>query len=319
VGGWLGNAKGLRIALAIIDVLVLLVGSGLLFLRSGDRAVAYTPDQAIAAFRAPDPAASRGDGAAPVADAAPGAGPAAATVASTAPPAGGAPAAGGAAPAAPAAESAPPPSGPLTRPAAGVYVYKTDGSESIDLLGGATHEYPAETTITLRHNDCGFDTKWQPLEQRAEYRSFCLADQGLRIAVLASQREFFGRVAGYYLECAPDAYYLKYQDGAPANEWTATCTGQQGNSTTLHGKLLGTEQRQVGGQAVDAVKFEVIGTPNADSSRQASSHSIVTMSATTGLVLALDATAHAVVQGPTGSGTYDEHYTLELTDLTPRT
>src|SRR5262245_41031561 len=48
----------------------------------------------------------------------------------------------------------------------GVYLYSTRGEESVDALGGATHHYPARTTITVVEVPCGVRLQWQPLEER---------------------------------------------------------------------------------------------------------------------------------------------------------
>jgi hypothetical protein len=37
----------------------------------------------------------------------------------------------------------------------GVYLYDTTGGESLDVLGGVTHRYPATTTIALTRAGCG--------------------------------------------------------------------------------------------------------------------------------------------------------------------
>jgi hypothetical protein len=304
-----------RIVLAIVNAVVLLAGVGLLALRSGDRAVAFTPDRAVVSFRTPVQQAGAAPSPAEVATTV-----AAASSAAADAPAAGTPTTTPTTVATPtnAATVQAPATGPLTRPAAGVYVYKTDGQESVDVLGGATHDYPDETTIIVRHTDCGFDTEWRPLEQRAEYRAFCLGERGLRIAVLAGQREFFGRSAGYYQQCVNDTYYLPLADGGPPATWTETCQNDQGNQVTLNGKALGRQPRPVGAETVDAIQFEIT-THRVTDQRETSVRSVVTMAAATGLVLALESTTRAVVNSPTGSGTYDERYTLELTDLTPRT
>jgi len=54
----------------------------------------------------------------------------------------------------------------------GVYVYDTKGFEQTNALGGARHDYPAESTITVQHGGCGWTTRWQPLQERWEQWQF---------------------------------------------------------------------------------------------------------------------------------------------------
>ena len=309
---------GLRASLAVVTAVMLIAGLGFAYLKSIDRADAYSADQAVAAFRTPPPTQPAPSAEAP-APTAPGEPAAPAGDANAAPAAPAAPAGGAvAAAAAPQAPIATVPS-PLTRPAEGVYVYKTSGGESTTVLGGAKHEYPEQTTITVRHTPCGVDTSWRPLEQRADYRSFCTDEGGLRAVVLASQRQFFGRTAGSFQECGPTTYYLRFEGPAPAASWSGPCKGRaSGLEVTLTGTLLGREMKQVGSQTIDAIRFQ-INVESVGESHHTKIKAIVTMAAATGLYLALDSTTEATGSSQGTSGTYNEHYTLELTDLNPLT
>ena len=64
-------------------------------------------------------------------------------------------------------------------PEPGVYRYATDGLEGIDVLGGAEHRYPAETTITITHDGCGVLLKWDLLKERSEEWRLCATPQGI--------------------------------------------------------------------------------------------------------------------------------------------
>ncbi|HEX7096593.1 MAG TPA: hypothetical protein VF183_11965, partial [Acidimicrobiales bacterium] len=48
----------------------------------------------------------------------------------------------------------------------GVYVYRTSGSERVDALGGSTHDYPEQTTITVTHDEPCARLRWDALSQR---------------------------------------------------------------------------------------------------------------------------------------------------------
>lgn len=62
-----------------------------------------------------------------------------------------------------------------THPAAadGVYTYRTQGSESIDVLGGSRHRYPATTTITAVEVPCGLRLRWDALAHRSTTWTLC--------------------------------------------------------------------------------------------------------------------------------------------------
>jgi len=89
--------------------------------------------------------------------------------------------------------SAPPVDPPAALPPAGVYRYRTSGSESIDALGGTSHTYPAETTLTVTANGCGVRLRWDVLVERREEWRLCLGDDGIELPPLAaSYHEFYG-------------------------------------------------------------------------------------------------------------------------------
>ena len=51
-------------------------------------------------------------------------------------------------------------SDPRPQPLDGVYTYATRGQESLDVLGGTHHVYPATTTITVVTVPCGMRLRW---------------------------------------------------------------------------------------------------------------------------------------------------------------
>ncbi len=74
----------------------------------------------------------------------------------------------------------------------GVYRYTTVGEEHIDVLGGAQHDYPAETTITVTPSGCGVQFRWDLLRERYEEYHLCATPQGIELAPLgAYYHEFF--------------------------------------------------------------------------------------------------------------------------------
>lgn len=72
----------------------------------------------------------------------------------------------------------------------GVYVYDTTGFESVDAFGGARHEYPARTTISVRTTEGGCRVfRWRPFAERFWEWETC----GSRLRRFAELHRFFGR------------------------------------------------------------------------------------------------------------------------------
>lgn len=67
----------------------------------------------------------------------------------------------------------------VTLPTPGVYRYHTVGTESVDILGGATHEFPEETLLTVTVDGCGVLLRWDLLVERREEWHLCLTDEGV--------------------------------------------------------------------------------------------------------------------------------------------
>jgi hypothetical protein len=75
----------------------------------------------------------------------------------------------------------------------GVYVYVTKGSESVDALGGATHQYPRRTSITSVGVKCGVRLRWQPLEERSATWTLCRTRRGVELLGFQVSHRFFGQ------------------------------------------------------------------------------------------------------------------------------
>ena len=73
----------------------------------------------------------------------------------------------------------------------GVYLYATEGRESINALGGATHIYPARTSITLIEVPCGIQLRWAALEKRSTTWTFCSTAAGVELRISDERHAFF--------------------------------------------------------------------------------------------------------------------------------
>jgi hypothetical protein len=113
---------------------------------------------------------------------------------------------------------------PFPAPRYGVYSYDTKGYQSTDALSGQRHDYPAETTITLRKGDKGWLSRWQPLEERWEETLIAEDTTGARMLRYTMYHEFFQRGVTEVFEC--DGYVEKI--GAKVGDsWPVRCTSEQ--------------------------------------------------------------------------------------------
>ena len=60
-------------------------------------------------------------------------------------------------------------------PEPSVYLYETVGDEHIDALGGATHTYPAQTTMSVTLTDCGYRVRWDVFKERFDELDLCVS------------------------------------------------------------------------------------------------------------------------------------------------
>lgn len=205
---------------------------------------------------------------------------------------------------APMSNSTPP--GRAELPAPGVYVYTTSGTEHIDVLGGATHDYPATTTITVTSDPCGVQLRWDVLAERWDSWHLCATPTGITLDPSGTQyHEFFKQASreeavctsSLTLETGVSATTPCLLDGDPwAPSWTVASAGT----------------RTIGGRQVEALQVTM--TIAEPSSEQTTTEWVLT---TGGLPLAATSTKHSVSSSPIGMVTYDEHYELSLTSLNP--
>ncbi|HEY5423662.1 MAG TPA: hypothetical protein VIK05_09345 [Ilumatobacteraceae bacterium] len=83
---------------------------------------------------------------------------------------------------------------PATVAEVGIYRYRTTGTESIDALDGASHDYPAETTMTVTSDGCGVLIRWDALVERYDEWRLCATDSGIELQPNGRQyHEFFSQ------------------------------------------------------------------------------------------------------------------------------
>lgn len=142
---------------------------------------------------------------------------------------------------------------PVSGPAPGVYVYATRGREEIDVLVGSSHDYPAETTITVAAGGCGILLRWAPLSGRSTTWELCPEGEGWRLAGYRETHTFFGQTERTDYRCAADADWLPAGGAPPAR----SCTTGETDETSRVEVLGPGEPMDVGGVEVEVVHVRV--------------------------------------------------------------
>lgn len=305
-----------RTALTLTIVMLLVGGASALWLRQGPTAV--TTEDALKQFRSaaststgpsvsttssahgPGEATAAAGGAAPAAAAAPDA--ASGAVASAE-----APAAGG-------TSGEPEPTTHIRLAEEGVYTFLTEGYEWTSALGGARHDYPKETASTVRHGECGWIERWQPLRERWDESLGCPEPGGFALRRFTTYHEFFQRGATYVYEC-PAGSIVWPRDAAPGHRWQWSCSGD-GGSIKTESVYRGVERIVIGGTTieVDRVHYESVITGD----NEATMVQDRWLHRDTGLVVQIHAALTGDVTSPFGRVRYEEHYRRTLKSLTPQ-
>jgi hypothetical protein len=197
-------------------------------------------------------------------------------------------------------------------PALGVYRYRTTGSESIDVLGGAHHDYPAVTTITVTADGCGVRLRWDVLQERRDEWRLCPTSAGLTEAWTLQYHEFFKQPDPEELVC-PDDTRLLPADPVAGESWAAACT-LAGDPEPQRFEVVGLEDVTVAGETVPAVHVRQLVDTGGDTYEHTTTDWWL---ARTGLPLRSTQTKSSRSSSPIGPVTYTEEYTTELISLRP--
>jgi len=149
------------------------------------------------------------------------------------------------------------------RPAPGTYTYAGSGRESIDVLGGSRHVFPARVPVNISH-----DRSREPVacerwtmeflyaRQRTDRRTFCTNKAGVREESFRKSTEFFRQVEQSSFRCTQPAF--RWDRGAkPGTSWAYRCAGND-RVTDQTATYVGREPVQVGETAVMAHRVRVV-------------------------------------------------------------
>jgi len=306
-------------ALWTLITALLISGGTLAYIRQ--EAEPVTVDAAVEEFRAARTESGSSDGAAPrdptATTGAPGTPADPGAPGTDAPGPGGASTPGGTpAPQQPGAAPAPPPpvtSGP--RAAEGVYPHKTEGYEETDAVGGSRHDYPAESSVVVRHTDCGLITRWQPLRERWDESSFCSVGSTLEIRTFTMYHEFFQKGQQDNYRCPPGSIVFDRNEPIGAS-WMWHCDSENASVDTQT-RVVGIEPMTVDGKTIDTVRMRYeLRLTGASEGAQLQERWIDPES---GMVLRLRSEVAAKTESPFGRVNYEEKYLIEIKSLTPRT
>ena len=195
----------------------------------------------------------------------------------------------------------------------GVYAYATTGFEETDALGGARHDYPAETTITVSTRECGRSVVWRPLAERTDERLICPGPKGGEVRRFASAHEFFGQTDQRTLTC-PEGSLALPDDPTPGARFSLRCRDERTDAQS-EGSVVGNEPVDVGGSVVQARRLKVETKVTGDS--QATSIVELWLRPSDGLILRQRSQIDGTTSGPGGPIRYTERVDLRLRSIEP--
>ena len=132
---------------------------------------------------------------------------------------------------------------------ASLYAYVTTGYETTDALGGARHDLPAETYLTIRPGGCGFLVRWDALEERWDEWEICTDGS---LAGWLSYHEWFGVSNTDNWRCTERIPL----SGTAGDTHSGECSKGSSTETRTH-EIMGTEVVTVAGREVETVHVRI--------------------------------------------------------------
>lgn len=199
-------------------------------------------------------------------------------------------------------------------PAAGVYVYTINGSETLNsVISSSTHHYDGGSTVTIEPSRCGARERWQVLTTRWSESRLCDVHGRLQVKLVSEHHSFLGTDSDAVYAChGPDQ--PPTSDYRVGIKWVIACHGVDG-SLRLESTVVAARQLNAASHRVAAVEIssravfngEVSGLSRQKDWRRRSD----------GLLLRRRVSTQAEVDVLGGSG-YSEQYSMQLGADSPR-
>ncbi len=200
----------------------------------------------------------------------------------------------------------------VTAPGPGVYVYTTTGHEEIDALGGARHDYPAETVIQIGAEGCGLALTWQPLEERFDRYELCNEAGELVQAQVSSFHRWFGRDDLQEYACAGEAWLVPPDPGI--TRWSYECATDD-RTEAFESEVVGSETLTVAGTALETLHVRTVSTLTGATEGESL---VETWWSTEGAIpVRVVAERSSRTGSLIGDVSYTESYELDLTSVDP--
>lgn len=193
----------------------------------------------------------------------------------------------------------------------GLYVYETTGFETASALGGSTHNYPAESFLSIRPDECGTTYRWQSLEERWDEITVC--DDG-SIDRFTSYHEWFGVEDLSVYVCDETAHFLPVGD---ETSWSFSCVNEGVTTQNWVFEVVGLEIVDVGGEAVEVLHIVASETLTGDTIGGGVIHRWILPDRLLVVKESVEIANTTDSHTPVGYVDYTEQYDLILTSLTP--
>jgi hypothetical protein len=195
----------------------------------------------------------------------------------------------------------------------GVYVYDTEGLESTDALGGATHRYPAISTLSVTPAPCGVRMRWDVLEGRATTWTLCVGREGWVQRSREERHTFFGIADDAAYACRGTA--LRPRGDRPGTTFAVSCATDSATERG-RGRVIGREVLDVGGGEIESVHVRTATSFRGETTGNATFD--FWLARDTGLPVRITMVSTTTNRTLIGDVHYEEDVSLALRSLKPR-